>query len=131
MTKTVPPLSRERLTELILEIKQESGHPVDGNPDARWITESEFWHALILKIAREYGCLQNNDPDAISKLVGEVLDENPDAVSDFLSGKKAAFNALIGSVMRKGKGSNPALVRSALEKWLEERKVHDVQGTDD
>jgi aspartyl-tRNA(Asn)/glutamyl-tRNA(Gln) amidotransferase subunit B len=122
MTKTVPPLSKERLTELIREIKKDNGHPVEGNPDARWITESEFWRALILKIAREYGCLQDNDPDAATSLVREVLDENPDAVRDFLSGKKAAFNALMGLVMRKGKGSNPALVRSALEKCLEERK---------
>ena len=73
------------------------------------------------KVMIEKGLEQNNDADFLINLVKEVVDENPQSVEDFKSGKDRAVGFLMGQVMKKSKGqANPQeankLVREELEK---------------
>ena len=67
------------------------------------------------------GLAQISDESAIVAVVDRVLAANAKSVADYKAGKKAAFNALIGPVMRETKGkANPQVVRQILEKRLAE-----------
>ena len=72
-------------------------------------------------VVRERGLAQISDSAAVAAIVEKVLAENPQAVADYRAGKKAAFNALIGPVMRATRGkANPRVVREILQKRLDE-----------
>ena len=62
------------------------------------------------------------DDDAeLEKIAREVIDENPEMVAQFKSGKVTIIQALVGQVMRKTQGrANAAKVLSILEKLLSE-----------
>ncbi|MCH8087411.1 MAG: Asp-tRNA(Asn)/Glu-tRNA(Gln) amidotransferase subunit GatB, partial [Chloroflexi bacterium] len=75
------------------------------------------------RIVKEKGLLQMTDSTEISGAVAQALESNPDAVSDFLSGKEQALTFLVGQVMKATRGrANPAMVNSLLRKQLESRK---------
>ena len=74
------------------------------------------------EIVRKKGLAQISDESAINAIVDRVLAAQPQVVADWKAGKKAAFNALIGPVMRETKGkANPQVVRQLLEKRLAEQ----------
>ena len=57
----------------------------------------------------------------MQKAAGEAIAENPAAVADFRSGKKEAFNFLVGQVMKKTRGrARPADVNRVLTGLLEQ-----------
>lgn len=68
---------------------------------------------------RTHGLEQITDQDAIAQVVANVVEEYPQSVTDWKSGKQKAFGFLVGQAMRKlgGKG-NPQLVRQLLEEQL-------------
>ena len=71
------------------------------------------------EIVKARGLAQISDESAIGEIVDRVLAENPKALADWKAGKKAAFNALIGPVMRATRGkANPKVVREILQKRL-------------
>ncbi len=71
------------------------------------------------EIVQAKGLTQVSDESAILRIVDRVLEANPGPVADYRAGKKAAFNALIGPVMRETRGkANPQVVRQILEKRL-------------
>jgi aspartyl-tRNA(Asn)/glutamyl-tRNA(Gln) amidotransferase subunit B len=71
------------------------------------------------QIVREKGLAQISDESAIVSAVDRALAANAKSVADYKGGKKAAFNALLGAVMRETKGkANPQVVRQILEKRL-------------
>ena len=71
---------------------------------------------------RGKGLAQISDESAIVAVVDRVLAANAKSVADYKAGKKAAFNALFGPVMRETKGkANPQVVRQILEKRLAEQ----------
>ncbi len=88
-------------------------------------TASEVFSAVFhsdedpIAYIRTHGLEQISDEDAIARVVAQVLEENPQSVSDWRSGKQKAFGFLVGQTMRKlgGKG-NPQLVRQLLENQL-------------
>jgi aspartyl-tRNA(Asn)/glutamyl-tRNA(Gln) amidotransferase subunit B len=61
------------------------------------------------------GLKQISDPNALEKIIDEVLAANAKSVEEFRAGKEKAFNALVGQAMKatKGKG-NPAQVNALL-----------------
>ena len=72
------------------------------------------------EIVEAKGLKQISDSSAIEGIVAQVLADNPKVVADWKAGKKAAFNALIGPVMRASKGkANPRIVRELLQKQLD------------
>ena len=70
---------------------------------------------LADKVIDAKGLKQISDPNALEKMIDEVLGANAKLVEDYRSGKEKAFNALVGQAMKatKGKG-NPAQVNALL-----------------
>lgn len=73
----------------------------------------------VKKIAEEKGLIQKNDPEALRKIVEEVLAESPTQVADYKSGKESMFMYFVGQCMKKSKGSgNPGLFQELLKESL-------------
>lgn len=73
------------------------------------------------KIAEDMGLIGVSDEESVIKAVNQVINENPQAVSDYHEGKKGALNFLIGQVMRltRGKadpGETSKFLKDALSK---------------
>jgi aspartyl-tRNA(Asn)/glutamyl-tRNA(Gln) amidotransferase subunit B len=64
-----------------------------------------------------------SDPAQLGRLVEEILTAHPGPVSDYLSGKAAALQFLMGQVMRRTDGrASPVLARQAVEEALKARR---------
>jgi aspartyl-tRNA(Asn)/glutamyl-tRNA(Gln) amidotransferase subunit B len=73
-------------------------------------------------IVEERGLAQVSDEAQLLAVVQNVVDEHPEAVADYQSGKKNAIGFLIGQVMRQMRGTaNPGVARKLLEQTLDER----------
>jgi aspartyl-tRNA(Asn)/glutamyl-tRNA(Gln) amidotransferase subunit B len=73
------------------------------------------------EIVAARGLKQVSDESLLANLVGQVLDENPEQVASFKTGKETVVNWLFGQVMRKAAGkANPQVVRAELERQLRE-----------
>ncbi len=70
-------------------------------------------------IVQEKGLVQISDRDELSRVIEQVMEENPGPVSDFRAGKEKAITALVGAAMRKTKGkANPQVVNDLLREKL-------------
>ncbi len=70
-------------------------------------------------IVKEKGLLQITDEAAITKIIEQVMADNPGPVQDYRDGKKRAMGFLIGQVMKATKGkANPQLVNKILGEKL-------------
>ncbi len=70
-------------------------------------------------IVREKRLVQITDREELSRIVDQVLVQNPGPVSDFKGGKEKALTALVGAVMRLTKGkANPQLINDLLREKL-------------
>lgn len=82
---------------------------------------SEMWKndrdpALIVA---EQGLEQVSDEGELSRLVDEVIAENPRSVEDFKKGKEKALQALVGRMMAKTRGKgNPQKIQELLRAKL-------------
>lgn len=71
------------------------------------------------EIVEQKGLKQISDIDKLSDIIDQVLKENPEIVTQYLSGKMQVFTFLVGQVMKKTKGkANPKLVNELLKKKL-------------
>ncbi|MDO9128655.1 MAG: Asp-tRNA(Asn)/Glu-tRNA(Gln) amidotransferase subunit GatB [Anaerolineales bacterium] len=114
----VPPEALAELVKMSVEgqINQTTGREVLGRMFASGKGAAE--------IVKERGLQQVSDTDFISRMVTEVLDENPQEVAAYLGGKTGVANFLFGQVMKKAGGrANPQLVRQELELQLAEIKT--------
>jgi aspartyl-tRNA(Asn)/glutamyl-tRNA(Gln) amidotransferase subunit B len=68
--------------------------------------------------AQSLGLLQSNDTSAVDAAIDALLAQNPKPVEDYKAGKQAAMGALVGMVMRHGKGLNPTNVQERLKERL-------------
>jgi aspartyl-tRNA(Asn)/glutamyl-tRNA(Gln) amidotransferase subunit B len=68
--------------------------------------------------AQSLGLLQSSDTGAIDAAIDALFAANPPALVDYKAGKKAARGALIGMVMKNGKGLNAKLVGERLDAKL-------------
>lgn len=72
--------------------------------------------------AEAKGLKQVSDSGALSAMVNEVLDANPQAIEDFRSGKDRAVGFLVGQVMKKSRGqANPGMVNQLISAELKKR----------
>jgi aspartyl-tRNA(Asn)/glutamyl-tRNA(Gln) amidotransferase subunit B len=72
------------------------------------------------QIVDERGLAQISDTAALEKVVAQVLEENPQQVSQYLGGKVQLLGWMMGQVMRATRGkANPQVVRSLLKEQLE------------
>lgn len=75
------------------------------------------------EIVEKEGLKQISDDGAIKEMAMKVIEENEKVVNDYLSGKEAAIQSLVGQMMKLTKGkANPKMVIDILKGILEERK---------
>jgi aspartyl-tRNA(Asn)/glutamyl-tRNA(Gln) amidotransferase subunit B len=71
------------------------------------------------RVIEARGLAQISDSAEITRLVAEVLADNPGELEKYLAGKESLANWFFGQVMRKaGKRANPAMLRAELERQL-------------
>jgi aspartyl-tRNA(Asn)/glutamyl-tRNA(Gln) amidotransferase subunit B len=71
-------------------------------------------------IVSEQGLAQISDADTLGEIIAQVLDEHPEQVDEYLSGKQQVMGWFIGQVMRATRGkANPQLARDLLNNRLE------------
>jgi aspartyl-tRNA(Asn)/glutamyl-tRNA(Gln) amidotransferase subunit B len=64
------------------------------------------------------GLLNVNDTKLIDDAIEAVIRENPKPLQDYRAGKQSALGAVVGMVMKAGKGLNPKLVQERLRQRL-------------
>jgi len=71
------------------------------------------------EVLKSKGVSRIFDEKALKPIVKVVLDENPNAIMDYKSGREEAFHFLVGQVMRKTKGrGDPEKIRKLLRARL-------------
>ena len=76
-------------------------------------------------VIKEKNLFQVSDFLEIDPLIEKVINENPNAISDFYKGKINALQFLVGQIMRETKGRfNPTTVQERIKKILEKNKVN-------
>ena len=93
------------------------------------IAYQTLWPSLIdqpgdvLDRAQSLNILQTRDEDQITRMVVEILNENPDQVQKYIGGKKSIIGFFMGQLMRKSNGkANPKIAKAIIEKQLEQIK---------
>lgn len=72
------------------------------------------------RIVEEKGLRQISDDSVLKEMAKEAIEGNSKAVEDYLNGKAAALNILMGQIMKKTKGkANPKAIMSILKDMLE------------
>jgi aspartyl-tRNA(Asn)/glutamyl-tRNA(Gln) amidotransferase subunit B len=81
------------------------------------------------EIVTEHNLGQISDADLIAGQVAEVLDNYPEQVAEYMSGKHGIARWLFGEVMRNAKGqANPQVVQRELERQLAQRQAAQGRG---
>lgn len=71
-------------------------------------------------IIEEKGLIQISDTSELEKMVREIIDANPQPVSDYKSGNKKAISFFVGQIMKATKGkANPQILNELLLKELD------------
>lgn len=82
------------------------------------------------QLVQQMGLQQISDEQRLEELIGQVLDENPDAVVDYAAGKERVVGFLMGQIMQRTQGqANPQLANEKLREALAEEK--EVGGGED
>ena len=73
-------------------------------------------------IIEEQGMKQISDPETLSNIINEILDNNAQSIEDFANGKDRAVGFLVGQIMKKTGGqANPKVTNQILIRLLNER----------
>lgn len=68
----------------------------------------------------EHGLKMDNDSDALSGTIREIVAANPQSVADYKAGKKKAVGFLVGQTMKATQGkANPAMINKMLTEILD------------
>ena len=114
------PVSPENLAELIDLVDKD----IVSVSMAKTVLEEAFESGgSPAQIVQERGYTQISDASAVDTAVGEAIDANPQAVSDYRGGKDTAAKFLVGQVMKHTKGqAKPDLVNELVLAALEKLK---------
>jgi aspartyl-tRNA(Asn)/glutamyl-tRNA(Gln) amidotransferase subunit B len=74
--------------------------------------------APVESLIATMGLTQVSDTSAIDAAIDAVVAANPKPLQDYRAGKATAMGALVGMVMKNGKGLNPKLVQERLKAKL-------------
>lgn len=78
--------------------------------EGKWDTEG-----TPRQYAESNDLIQKNDPEALKKMVTEIVAANPNVVADYKKGKEAALQFFVGQVMKQMKGAaDPASIKSTV-----------------
>ncbi|MDQ5912483.1 MAG: aspartyl-tRNA(Asn)/glutamyl-tRNA(Gln) amidotransferase subunit, partial [Patescibacteria group bacterium] len=71
------------------------------------------------QIAEDNGFIIKNDPEALKKMIVEVIDANPTVLESYKAGKEASLQFFVGQIMKLSKGSvNPAVAKEEILKII-------------
>ena len=70
------------------------------------------------QVAAGLGLVQVSDTGAIDTAINALIAQNPRPLQDYRAGKQQAMGALVGMVMKAGKGLNPKMVQERLREKL-------------
>jgi len=110
------PISAKNLSKLINLIK-------DGTISGK-IAKSVFEIMVTddknpVDIVKEKNLKQQSDPKELEKLIDKVVNENPDKVKEYKSGKEKLFGFFVGQAMKASGGkANPQLINDILKNKL-------------
>jgi aspartyl-tRNA(Asn)/glutamyl-tRNA(Gln) amidotransferase subunit B len=111
------PVSPAHLSELIGLVDQGALSVTMGKTVLEEAYESGDSPAQIV---REKGYTQISDSSAVESAVDQAIDDNPQAVADYVGGKESAAKFLVGQVMKITKGqAKPGLVNNLVVEALE------------
>lgn len=80
---------------------------------------SLFKEKSARQIAEECGFIIKNDPEALKKMIEEVIDANPTVLESYKAGKEASLQFFVGQIMKLSKGSvNPAIAKEEILKII-------------
>lgn len=109
-------ISPKNLVELIklVESKQLSVNASKQVLDEIWGTDK-----TPESVMDELGLTQTNNADEIEQIVLNVIENNPQAVSDYKNGNERTFTFFLGQVMKQSRGkANPQIAKELLLKHL-------------
>ncbi len=85
----------------------------------------DIWGRILIEdgspkeIAEQENLFQTNDEGALKEIVQKIINENPEPVASYKSGKENAIMSLVGKVIKESNGSaNPQLVIKLLKEML-------------
>ena len=114
------PVSPEHLFELIKLVDEGT---VSASMAKTVLEEAFESGSSPAQIVQEKGYTQISDSSTVELAVGEAIDANPQAVSDYMGGKETAAKFLVGQVMKITKGqAKPDLVNELVVAALETLK---------
>ena len=102
-------------------IKLVDGGTVNTSTGKSLIEKVEDTGQSPSKIVESEGLAKVSDEDAIREIIAGVIENNPDQVSTYKSGKTTIIGWFVGQVMKQSRGkADPQLTRSMLEELLAE-----------
>ena len=113
------PVSASRLGELIkLVEKGEVSNKQARDVFAKMIESGKDASSLI----KELGLSQVSNEDDLKAIISEIIDTNPQVISDYKAGKDRAIGFVVGQVMKKTQGkANPALANKLVLEEINRR----------
>ena len=87
---------------------------VDGNGVLTSVSTSPSTES----VAQNLGLIQSTDTGPIDTAIDALIAQNPKPLQDYKAGKQSAMGALVGMVMKSGKGMNPKMVQERLKAKL-------------
>ena len=112
------PVSAEQFSILVKRIDDQtiSGKLAKEVFEFMWQGEGD-----VDSIIEKRGLQQITDTGALEDMIRAVINENPDQVAQFKSGKDKIIGFFVGKVMQQSKGkANPAQVNELLQRFLQE-----------
>ena len=71
-------------------------------------------------IVKDKGLVQISDESALTKIVADVIEGNPQSVADYKAGKDKAIGFLVGQAMKSSKGQgNPQILNKLIKDMLD------------
>lgn len=71
------------------------------------------------EIAEKNRWILKNDPEALKKILEQIISENQNVISEYKSGKESVLNALVGKAMKASGGSySPQTIKETLVKLI-------------
>jgi aspartyl-tRNA(Asn)/glutamyl-tRNA(Gln) amidotransferase subunit B len=111
------PVTPQSLADLLARVERKQ---VNANTGKAVLAEMFQTGQSAQEIIEAQGLAQIRDVDRIADLVSKVLEDHPQPVSQYLSGKESVLGFLIGQVMRASRGkADPQVVRRLLLERLQ------------
>lgn len=79
-------------------------------------------HKRVEQVMKEKNLVQISDPELILRWIEDILEKNPQVITDFKNGKDNSVKFVMGQVMKVSKGqANPALSNQLVIKTLQSK----------